>query len=282
MKISCVIVSYNNGHLLREAITSVVRQSYPIDEIIVADDASTDGSRDLISSFAREYPTIRPIFRTRNLGVSANRDLAIREAIGDLITTLDGDDFFLPEKIEAEVLTLRQFSAPIAFSDVRIIDHRTGTDSVESISSFSELSRSERVRWLLSHGSHNPQGMLFRKEIHDAIGGYRHGFRTYEDWDYKIRFVAEDCEWTHSGVVGVVIRRHRHGLSAAPPWRHTTDRLRVVTSNRQLLRKHVGAGFLCRVAGRIALSGAKWSTLTLYWQAVRRIRRRRFRYRDSA
>ena len=187
MRISCVIVSYNNGGFLRDAIMSVVEQTHPIDEIIIADDASTDQSQDLISSLARIHPAIKPILRTNTLGVSRNRDLAIQEATGDLITTLDGDDFFHPEKIEAEMRSLEGSPALVAYSDVRIIDYRTGSDSVERIAAFAHLRRDERVRWLLGQGTHNPQGMLFHREIHDVIGGYRHHLRTYEDWDYKIR-----------------------------------------------------------------------------------------------
>ena len=56
MRISCVIVSYNNGGFLRDAIMMVVEQTHPIDEIIIADDASTDQSQDLISSLARIHP----------------------------------------------------------------------------------------------------------------------------------------------------------------------------------------------------------------------------------
>lgn len=97
--ISCIIVSYNNGLFLKEAILSVVNQTLPVNEIIVADDGSTDGSRDLITSLAHEYSQIKPIFREKNLGVSINRDLAIRAAQSNLITTLDGDDCYSPKKL---------------------------------------------------------------------------------------------------------------------------------------------------------------------------------------
>ena len=102
MRISCVIVSYNNGDLLENAVMSVVKQTRPLDEIIIADDASADGSQDLIDALSHAFPNINPIIRERNLGVSANRDLAMREAHGDFVTYLDGDDHFLPTKIEAE------------------------------------------------------------------------------------------------------------------------------------------------------------------------------------
>jgi glycosyltransferase involved in cell wall biosynthesis len=71
--------------------------------------------------------------RERNLGVAANRDLGIRDARGDFITQLDGDDPFLPTMIEAEAKALGQRSHAIACSDVRIIyrkRHRARPDSI--------------------------------------------------------------------------------------------------------------------------------------------------------
>lgn len=96
--ISCVITSYNNGKWLRQCVESVLAQSRQPEEIILADDCSTDGSRELIRSLADAHPTIKAVFRDANLGVAANRDLAIRAVSKDLVTTLDGDDFYYPPR----------------------------------------------------------------------------------------------------------------------------------------------------------------------------------------
>ena len=80
MSVSCVITCYNNTEYIGIAIESVIRQTHAVDEIIVSDDASTDGSQDIIRSFADQYGNISAIFRDRNLGISANRDLAMRQA----------------------------------------------------------------------------------------------------------------------------------------------------------------------------------------------------------
>src|SRR2546423_14971637 len=102
MRVSCVVVCYNQSRFIEETLLSVVHQTRPPDEILVADDASTDGSPDIIRSLADAHASIRPILRDRNLGVTLNRDLALREATGDFVTSLDGDDYFLPEKLEKE------------------------------------------------------------------------------------------------------------------------------------------------------------------------------------
>ena len=124
--------------------------------------------------------------------------------------------------------------------------------------------------------------MLFHREIHDVIGGYRHHLRTYEDWDYKIRLVAHDCDWVHSGIVGVAIRRHNQGLSAAPPWLHMLDRLRVMRLNWQLLRAHIDTPFILRILAKVVLTGVKWSALTWYWEMRRRLSSRAIRGRNAS
>ena len=75
-KISVIITSYNQKVLLKEAIDSVLRQSYLPFEIIVCDDFSKDGSRDLIRSYELNYPNlVKGIFQKMNLGISKKRQV---------------------------------------------------------------------------------------------------------------------------------------------------------------------------------------------------------------
>lgn len=263
MKISCVIVSYNNGSLLEEAIMSVVKQTRPVDEIIVADDASTDGSRPLIDALSQRYSNIKPIFRASNLGVSANRDLAMREAYGDFVTYLDGDDYFHPTKIEAEERALSQRRDVIAYSDVRWIDRRNNSVRVGANADFSRLETADRVRWLLKRTRQSPAAILIPKYVHLNVGGYNHDLRTYEDWDYLLRLAAEPLFWRHSGVEGVVVHP-AGGLSRQAQLRHSRDELRVLRLNYEIARKYVGLPLLLETAGRVIASRSKWGMIEWY------------------
>jgi glycosyltransferase involved in cell wall biosynthesis len=264
MQISCVIVSYNNGKLLEEAVMSVVRQTRPPDEIIVADDASTDGSRQLIESLAHKHPNITPVFRQKNLGVSANRDLAMREARGDLLTWLDGDDFFLPTKIEAEATALQQRRGVIAYSDVRLIDRKTNVIRTVAIPEFAQMEASGRLRWLLRRTRQSPAAMLVPRDVHVGVGGYSHRLRTYEDWDYILRLAARPLRWVHSGVEGLV-HHPGGGLSRQPSIAHMRDELRVLFLNRALAYRHVGLPLLLAVTGRTVAVRSKWGIVNRYW-----------------
>jgi glycosyltransferase involved in cell wall biosynthesis len=263
MKISCVIVSYNNGNLLEDAIMSVVRQTRPVDEIVVADDASTDGSRHLIVTLSHRYSNIKPIFRESNLGVSANRDLAVREARGDFFTCVDGDDYFLPTKIEAEERALGQRRDVVAYSDVRWIDRRNNRVRVGRNADFSRLEAADRVRWMLKRTRQSPAAALIPKAVHLNIGGYNHDLRTYEDWDYLLRLVAEPLFWRHSGTEGMVVHPGG-GLSRQAPLRHARDELRVLRLNYGIARKYVGLPLLLETAGYVVASRSKRGMVRWY------------------
>jgi glycosyltransferase involved in cell wall biosynthesis len=272
MNISCVIVSYNNGALLEDAIMSVVRQTRPVDEIIVADDASADGSRQLVETLTHQYPNIKPVFRERNLGVSANRDLALREARGDFITWLDGDDYFLLTKIEAEAKAVGQRYGVIAYSDVRWIDRKRNRVRTGANADFATLGARDRVRWLLKRTRQSPAAMLVPKNTHLRIGGYRHDLRTYEDWDYVLRLATQPLRWAHSGTEGLV-HHPAGGLSRQAPHEHMRDELRVLRLNQEMLSRHAGLPLLVATASRVIASRSKWWLVPKYRERRRRLAR---------
>lgn len=95
MRISVIIPSYNRIHTLIRAIDSVLGQDSPVDEIIVVDDGSNDGTAEQIS---RLYPTLR-LIQQSNRGVSAARNAGINQACHAWIALLDSDDSWMPGKI---------------------------------------------------------------------------------------------------------------------------------------------------------------------------------------
>jgi glycosyltransferase involved in cell wall biosynthesis len=272
VSISCIIVSYNNGRLLEHAVRSVVAQTYPVDEIIVADDASTDESRRVIDALSQADPRIRPILREKNLGVSANRDLAVNQARGDFVSTLDGDDYFLPTKIEAEMMALKRSAGLIAFSDVKMSDPRNGRSWVDETAEFAALDQSDKVRWLLRKRIF-PRFMTVAKQVHLELGGYQHDLQTWEDWDYMLRLAMTPYRWIHSGTIGLVVRLGTKGLSNLEPYEHARQRLVVVRRNQDSLRAQVGMPFLAVAIGRVLLAGAKWQSMSWYWRVRHRMRR---------
>ena len=103
LNISVVIPAYNRRDYVTRAIDSVQKQTVPVEEIIVVDDGSTDGTAELVR---KQYGTTVRVLTQENRGVSAARNHGIQEACGDWIAFLDSDDVWLPRKVERQIEAL--------------------------------------------------------------------------------------------------------------------------------------------------------------------------------
>jgi len=99
--VSVVIAAYNRPDYLREAIKSVVAQTYPIEQIVVIDDHSSIKLQDIVDEFPNE--NILYFKKEKNQGVSNSRNIGIQKATGEWIAFLDDDDLFLPDKIKQNI-----------------------------------------------------------------------------------------------------------------------------------------------------------------------------------
>jgi len=99
--VSVVMPVYNGERYLKEAIESVLFQTYKNLELVVVDDGSTDASKSIISSYSDSR--IRLVENTKNSGIVFTRNKGLLAAQGEYIATLDCDDIALPERIENQV-----------------------------------------------------------------------------------------------------------------------------------------------------------------------------------
>ncbi len=200
--VSVIVTSFNNADAIVRALDSVRQQSYPVAEIVVADDCSTDGSIDRLRAYAATHPQVRLIARETNIGVSANRNDALRHAASPFVSQLDGDDAFHPEIIAREVLALGGRKDAVAFSDTLKLDPEEYWDC----SWFAGLSGHDAVAGMVSRHSALPRDMLFSKDLFLAAGGYREECSIYEDWGFKIRLAEKARHWLYSGGPGTLYR----------------------------------------------------------------------------
>jgi len=104
--VSVIVPLYNGESFIEETLNSVLKQTYKDYEIVVVDDGSTDGSLRKAQSLAEQHPDRIRVFTHpdgKNMGVSATRNLAIRNSSGQLVAFLDADDIWLPRKLERQV-----------------------------------------------------------------------------------------------------------------------------------------------------------------------------------
>jgi len=91
-RVSVIILCFNNLHLTRECLNSVLEKSdYPDLEIILVDNASTDGTPQYILEMALKHPEIRPILNSENIGFAAGNNVGLSAATGDYLVLLNND-----------------------------------------------------------------------------------------------------------------------------------------------------------------------------------------------
>lgn len=104
--VSVIIPVYNRAKRLKEAVMSVLLQSYCHIEIIIIDDGSTDDTKIIAKELADKWPHTISVYSQKNSGPGPARELGTIKAGGEFIQYLDSDDLLLPYKIEKQVTAL--------------------------------------------------------------------------------------------------------------------------------------------------------------------------------
>lgn len=218
MNISVYITSYNQKAYLQEAIDSVLAQTLPPEQIIVVDDNSSDGSQDLIAGYRSRYPDlITPIFHDQNRGVTQVRVTALQAVTGDYVTYLDGDDRYLPQKLEKEAALLE--SRPdiqIAYSNNYYMTaggRRYATWVTTKAPPQGDVFLEVLTRRF-------PRGNPFRMELlpyalWQAVGFHDTSLDVLEDWEMRIR-LSKHYRVAYCDEPLSEIRVHTGGLSNVP------------------------------------------------------------------
>ena len=142
-KVSAIIITYNHVRFIAQAIESVLLQEvdFPV-EIIIGDDCSTDGTRELVKAYAEKYPNvIRALLPAHNLGMGKNFRALYTACNGEFIALMDGDDYWSdPRKLQKQVAFMEhnpEFSmCGTAVSDVVML----ANGQEETIGRFPEVS----------------------------------------------------------------------------------------------------------------------------------------------
>lgn len=184
-KISVIIPAYNRVNYLREAIESVLAQTYEKYEILVIDDGSTDNTRELVNNYADR---IRYIYQD-NKGPSAARNSGIKNANGDLIAFLDSDDIWHTDKLAQQVAAFDgDPSLGIVATGYEVIDTKYQIQSVNILKK-GEL-KDIRNNHLYKNFFPTPTVMI-KKKCFEKVGFFNETLQFAEDWEMWLRVMAD-------------------------------------------------------------------------------------------
>jgi glycosyltransferase involved in cell wall biosynthesis len=191
--VSVVCLCYNQRDWVEAAVDSVLRQTYPHIELIIADDASTDESREVIKRIHAQHPDIRIMLSDVNRGNCTAFNAAFRETKGAFVVDFAADDLMHPERIEKQVRKFEELdeSYGVVFTDAEYIDengvllHRH-YDTLREKGLLKHVPEGDVYRDVLSRYFIASPTMLIRRAVLDAIGGYDETL-AYEDFDFWVR-----------------------------------------------------------------------------------------------
>lgn len=181
--VSVVIPTFDRQSVLPRALESVLAQTRPVDEIIVVDDGSTDGTAAMV---ADEFPMARLVGQ-ENLGVSAARNRGIELATGEWIAFLDSDDEWKPEKIERQLLALAAHPMDrVCHTDEIWIRHHRRVNPRRKHAKFG----GSIYRYCLPLCAMSPSSILIHRSVFDEVGVFDEDLPACEDYDLWLRICA--------------------------------------------------------------------------------------------
>ncbi len=183
--VSVILPTYNREKYIARAIESVWKQSYENMELIVINDASTDGTGNLINNLAKDNPKIIVLHNEVNLGMVASFNKAINVAQGKYIARLDDDDVWCSgEKIEKQVDFLEKNPAYclVGGGVIKVDKHD------KEIVRYLLPKEDEDIRkTILVNNTFAHTTVLFRKDTFLEVGGYDEQFPFVQDWDLWLK-----------------------------------------------------------------------------------------------
>ena len=274
--VSVIVPSYNRRELLARALDSILAQTVPVDEIIVVDDGSTDGTGEMLQT--RYGERVRHVWQA-NAGVSAARNRGLSLARGAFIALLDSDDLWHPRKTALQLQWLADHpDHAMVLCDVERVDidgnplgitRRRDAIPVDGYV----------LRWLVHEPSLVPASMMMRREVYETIGGFDESLRTAEDLEYHLRIARHFRIGVVEEALVVAVREH-DGLSSLATT--NDDYVRVIEHtlatgcegiDDEARRQALATCYLRNSRGMI-ISGRWRDAAGLGWKAWRAVPRR--------
>jgi len=211
-RVSVIIPTYNCARYIQQAVESVLNQTYTDCEIIVVDDGSTDSTQQVLQRYRSR---IRYVRYEHNQGVSVARNRGIEMARGFFIAFLDADDWFLPDKLAAQVAYFdANPSKGIVNSGFRKVNDRG--EMIGDVKPWKYAPHLDLETWVKS----KPillSAMMFHRNWLNWVGGFDTRFECAEDVNLLLRLSLINCQadWLHQ--VTVCYRQHHHQSSQNTP-----------------------------------------------------------------
>ncbi len=181
--ISVAMGIYNCKSTLKEAVDCIMNQTYTNWELIMCDDASSDGTYEYALELAKEDTRIKVIKNEKNLTLAPTLNNCIKNAKGDFIARMDGDDICSSDRFEKELSFLMSNKE---YSLVSVWMHVFDKDGIFNTIKYPKEPKAEDF---IKTSMFCHAGCMIRKKVLDSVGGYdeTEKYRRVEDYDLWVR-----------------------------------------------------------------------------------------------
>lgn len=173
--VSIITPAFRAASFIGETIKSVVAQTYPNWEMLIAEDCSPDNTREVIREWALAEPRVKLVVMEHNGGPALARNAALEQATGRWIAFLDSDDLWLPDKLERTIAHAHAYQAALVFTGFR----RISTDG-SATGRYVNVPRSMSYRQLLGNTAIATSTVLLDRNV---VGEVRMKKTYYDDFD---------------------------------------------------------------------------------------------------
>lgn len=201
--ISIILPVYNGASRLKEAIDSVINQSYTDWELLAIDDGSTDNTRGVVESFIKNDSRIRYVKNEVNLGIQKTLNKGLKEARGEYIARIDDDDIWVDtDKLKRQLEFLEKNTDYVLVGTGAILTD----ENKDELARFIMPEEDEEIRnKILSKNCFIHSSVMFRKSAAFKFNGYDESQNTLHIEDYDL--------WLKMGTLGKFANLGRYCVS---------------------------------------------------------------------
>ena len=213
LHLSALVTCYNERAYIAEAIESVLAQSasQSIEQIVVVDDGSTDGSGEILSLIASSEDRVT-VYHIENKGLAGARNFGLSRVHTPFVALLDGDDLWHEDKVARQLDTVASSTAGVALWYTDFLDFTTDITAgvAVPVRKFDQFSLKTLEDFFVYDGPIVPSTVLLRTDAVQHAGGFDQSKPVLEDMDLWLRLAAADWKFQH--VLGALtFKRRREG-----------------------------------------------------------------------
>ena len=266
--VSVIVPTFNRVGKVVRAISSVLHQTFKDFEIIVVDDGSTDGTETAVAQFGGQ---ITYIPHSSNLGVSAARNTGIRKSTAPLISFLDSDDYWQPEKLTVQVDFFNHHPQANVCQTEEIWSRkgRRVNPKRKHLKPSGDIFQPSLKLCLVS-----PSAVMLKRSLLEEVGLFDEDLPACEDYDLWLRIA---CRYPVHLIKQQLLVKEGGNPDQLSAWRHKgMDRFRIkalvklvksgVLNEKQLKATLEELSLKCRIYGNGCLKRGKIQEGNLYLQ----------------